>query len=286
MTWRLLPWTKEMAIGRFPTNETAGRIIIGQGRDTGRWGQQNMRGFSAVRWRRIPLRTQGKLRSLAAGFIAVQLLLVGCTSSKVEEARANPTGIEPDEALSIIFLERFSLEGHALMRDEVVDCIGRSIRNTNPSLQIVPPEEFRRAAFPDLEPEAAPRSPDSIALLLTHPVFRERISALNIRYLIVVGGATEYPRRSGGIYCGGAGHGAGCLGLIVWDKETRLAASVIDLKRARPAGEVKATASGNPWFGVFLIFPIGLPAPTEASACYDLGVAITKFIAGEQKTEN
>ncbi len=275
-----------MAIGRFPTNETAGRIIIGQGRDTGRWGQQNMRGFSAVRWRRIPLRTQGKLRSLAAGFIAVQLLLVGCTSSKVEEARANPTGIEPDEALSIIFLERFSLEGHALMRDEVVDCIGRSIRNANPSLQIIPPEEFRRAAFPDLEPEAAPRSPDSIALLLTHPVFRERISALNIRYLIVVGGATEYPQKSGEISCFGGPHGAACLGLIIWDKETRMAASVIDLKRARPAGEVTVTASGNPWFGVFLFYPIGLPAPTEPSACHDLGVAITKFIAGEKNTEN
>lgn len=234
--------------------------------------------------------SRGESRSLAVGLLGMAWLWVGCTKAELSEIRKAPTGIAPHEAVTIV-LDRFSNEFSPDKEDEFAGCIGEAIHQDHPNLLIVPPAEFRRTAFPDLVREATPSSPEYLALLLNHPEFRGRIASLGIRYLISVGGGTHQQEKDSYGGCGGGYGGVvACFGYVTWDRESRLAASVLDLKESRAAGEVHVSTSGRPWlvyvgsippFGI----PLGLPASTETRACRELGGAVAKFLAGGNPAE-
>lgn len=229
--------------------------------------------------------SRGESRSLAVTLLGTAWLWVGCTKAELSQIRQAPTGIAPHEGVAVV-LDRFSNEFSVDKEDEISGCISEAIHQYHPNLLIVPPAEFRRTAFPDLAPEATPRSPEYLALLLNHPEFRGRIASLGIRYLISVGGGTHQQERDSYGGCGGGYGGVGCFGVWTWDRESRLAASVLDLKETRAAGEVHVSTSGRPWFAYVgsippFGIPLGLPAPTETRACSELGEAVAKFLAGD-----
>jgi hypothetical protein len=220
-----------------------------------------------------------KSGELLLGLLTAAFLWGGCTTALVREVRETPTGIEPGAAIAFVFSREFSLAGQPVQEKEIIGCISGAVRKAHPTLRIVPPEEFRRAVFFDLAPEAAPNNPEYFALLLDHPTFRERVAPLGIRYLISVVGGTEQTAEVGVIPL----PPAALIGGAVWDRKSRLTASILDLKQARTSGEVRASASGSSWFVFVLPLPImiGAPAFTESKACGDLGEAVAKFLADE-----
>ena len=233
------------------------------------------------------------------GLLAATLLWAGCTTVQVQAVRHTATGIESKEAIALLFWRQSPPDRQdappirgkidvwrQIDEKEIVTCVSDEVRKAQPSLRVVPQDEFRRVAFPDLPPEAAPNSPEYLTLLLNHATFRERISSLGIRYLIFLRGATE---EKGDASAGGvAGPGAGVLVIGgSWDRNTRLSASILDLKQSREAGSVAASASGRPWFFAVLPSPLilGMPAFTESKACGELGQELVRFLAGERQTE-
>ena len=162
----------------------------------------------------------------------------------------------------IIFLRDISLEpGIDDISDEalLVDCIRNAIKSRDPKRIFVTYDTFRKRAFPELPAIAAPRHPRYIRLVLNRPDFRNRIADLNLRYMIFVGGVIE-TRTQGGIGCFAGGHAGACFGLVTWNKESRLAASILDMDRMEELETVNAKASGTAWLAVFIIFPFGFPA--------------------------
>lgn len=211
--------------------------------------------------------------ALALGLITSVWLGPGCTPAQARQAMSAPIASEPDQAIAItVSHEARDVEV------EAIRCIQRAIAKAHPAVRTVSPDEFRRAAFPDLPPEAAAHSTEYLALLLGDPRFGQRLAPLGIRYLVSVSGVTEHSLV-------GAGAG-GFAGLFVWDRQTRLAASVLDLAEGRLAGEMPATASGNPWLLIAGGIPLGVPAMTESRACEQLGEAVVKFLAGRSKPES
>jgi hypothetical protein len=216
-----------------------------------------------------------------AALLFLSTLLSACTTGAVTQSREAPTGLGTGEAIAFLFERQFSLDAKRVEESEIIGCITEGVRKFHPTLRIVLPDEFRRTAFPDLAPEAAPNTPEYFALLLDHPTFKERVATLGIRYLISVVGVTT---QTGGVGVTGiGGYGGGFL--VVgggWDRKSSLTASVLDLQKGRTAGKVEASASGHPWF--LIVFPspliMGAPAFTESKACGDLGNAVVKFIAG------
>ncbi len=103
--------------------------------------------------------------------------------------RLAPTEIESHDLVTAVLDEssgRFSLpEG-----EKVVGCITEAIHEKHPTVQVVPPDEFRRTAFPDLTPEEVSSELLDIASLVEQPEFQERIAPLGIRYLILAWGVT------------------------------------------------------------------------------------------------
>lgn len=193
-----------------------------------------------------------------------------------------PTGISAEEAVTVILNFSSSespLEAYAAEK-KFSACIAKVLRRKQPFVQFVPTDEFRSAAFPGLDMEAAPRSPESFALLMKSPEFQARIAPFGIRYLVIVGGGTATRHDWGSIEFYGGGPYGGFFGLKVWEKTSRLAAVVLDLKQGATAGEVSSAVTGHPWFGMLLIFPLGLPSFTEGRACEELGEAVEQFITG------
>jgi hypothetical protein len=101
--------------------------------------------------------------------------------------RLAPTEIDSHDLVTAVLDEssgRFSLpEG-----EKVVGCITGGIHEKHPRVRVVPPDEFRRTAFPDLTPEEVSSELLDIALLVEQPEFQERIAPLGIRYLILAWG--------------------------------------------------------------------------------------------------
>lgn len=208
-------------------------------------------------------------------FLPAALLLAGCTTAQVEATRQTSAQIEAHEPVAIVIPhEATELASNA------VTCISKALKGKFPNLRIVLPGEFHKAAFPDVAPELAPRALVYLPLLLNDPAFRARIAPLGLRYLISVQGKTE---QEGTVF----GEGAGGASVLGWsaDRKSNVTASVVDLKSGVAAGEIRAAASGKPWFvcvGVlFFCAPFGAPAFTEAEACDQIGTAVAKYFAGE-----
>ena len=219
--------------------------------------------------------------------LATGLLAVGCTTSQVLGVRdVPPVGSGPEDAIAVLlrqFPGKFSAEFIATEK-EIVSCLSDSIHKALPTLQIIPPDAVRRAAFPDLAPEEIPLSPKSLAVLLKASDLRERMARMNLRYLFVVEGHTK--QRAEPSLVGTPG--AGAVG-VAWARRAHLSAALVDLRETW-VREVTVTTTGRVWFGIVagggygggMALPIVVPAFPEARACGDLGEALAQWLAGAQ----
>ena len=164
------------------------------------------------------------------------------------------------------------------MENSINKCVTKAVHQANPSDKVIPPDEFRRVVFPDLEFSEAPHSVESFKLLLDDPTFLDRIAPLGLRYLVIASSTNREDKNTWG-HCSAGYMSLACLGGVVWDKSSQIAGVILDLKQARtlPA-ELSATASGKSEFGFFIIVPYAFRADTRSAACDVFGKAVAKAI--------
>jgi len=82
--------------------------------------------------------------------------------------------------------------------------------------------------------------------------------------------------------CGAIAPVVGCLWLYVWDKETRLSASILDAHQRNDIPKnVENISTGKSWFTLVDAFPygplpIGMPSFSVHNACSNVGNDIGK----------
>jgi hypothetical protein len=205
-------------------------------------------------------------------------LWAGCTTTaQVQAVRHTATGIKPKEAIAFVSWRPSlanALDSQPIDEEEIVTCISEEVRKAQPGLRIVARDEFRRAAFPNLPPEATPTGPEYLSLLLNHATFRERIVSLGIRYLIHMRGETV---QTGKLEAGGIG-GAGAGVLVIggsWDRNTRFSASILlDLEQSRRGESTREhvwAALGQPYATGRWMMPIDDRARTVWTYYYEDG---------------
>ncbi len=215
---------------------------------------------------------------------ACLIFAFGCTNIQVQKDRKIATDIKANEKVSFIF-DRSSIKDIKdvqELEEKIEVCIGKALKKLNPPIQTVSAEKFRNTVFPGLDYLAVPSSLDSLTTLLQTASFKERINILGLRYLLIL--KHEYSSNSepiGG--CVGGGAGGLCLAFLVWNNETKISATILDLTKNCSAGEVKAQAIGRPWVGIVLVFPLGFPAFSEGPACDALGKQVANFVGGNHK---
>jgi hypothetical protein len=154
-------------------------------------------------------------------------------------------------------------------------CIERAVMQRHPGVRVMMPGRFYELAFPRLTAAEAPRSLESLQVLLQDDVFRSTLLAAGVKQIVVAGGAARRSYQTGAVqpyYIGG--YAAGVLwlwGSIVWDNESRLAAYVIDIERRVSAAEIQSFAKDQSSFGVHILLPTGNPSGAQEKACSDLG---------------
>ena len=218
------------------------------------------------------------------GSALLMLVLLACSNTDTTSNLIEPDTAKPKDGMVLVFFREFSFEpGVDDIDDEqaMLECVGNAILDERPQQPLVPFDEFHRIAFPKLSSESVPRTPKYLSILLKRPDFYDRLRTNGVRYIAFLGGTTQTSQPRGGIWCGGYGHGAGCFGLVRWDKRSRLGASILDLDKVQDQTELRSVADGSSVFGMFIIFPFGVPSNTVGAVCEGLGHRIAGYLSGE-----
>ena len=142
------------------------------------------------------------------------------------------------------------------------------------TVSIYPTRGFQDAMFPWFERQHAPRTLDDLRALMARPRVAERVANIHVRYLISVA-ATQTSDVFPGLLCGAGYAGAGCLGLMLDNKETSLKALIWDLRDVSETGKLTSTSSGSS-AALGIIVPIVFTAYTEEEACRALAKSIAR----------
>ena len=212
-----------------------------------------------------------KHTNLAAYPWLLALLLPACSTVEVQEPQNALAALEPGEAVTVVLNSYFGSDETYSAEDSISKCVTKAVHKANPLVKVIPPDEFRRVAFPDLELNEMPHSVESFKLLLDNPSFLDRIAPMGLRYLVIAGSTNNEVSRRECLPPFLCGHG--------WYKSSRLAGIILDVKQARtlPA-ELSATASGKSWFYLIVILPLGFRADPGSAACDGFGKAVAKAI--------
>ena len=213
----------------------------------------------------------------------------GCTSVWVQERRLAPTGLALEDTIAVILTAPVKDEYSAELENQVTECVQGALGGIHPGIRIIPPNQFRKLAFPDLTIDQIPSGYFPWQSLLRDPVFHNKIAPLGLRYMRALN--TEESRRVTDAEWTAATSMLGGPGPSLswsWENEVLMEAIVVDARHRRIAGAVHAYAKGNSGAGVSLVtFPIpfllphGMVSFPFGVACRGLGEALAKFLTEE-----
>ena len=196
------------------------------------------------------------------------------------EAAAEPGfSIGPQEGLMVVYFRAAALENAS---EDIEGCVEQQIRARLPKQHIVTYEEFRRAAFPQLDGASAPRHPSYLGILFDDANFRSSVSFLGVRWIVFVSGTSSSRAEN----FGGGGSGVLAAGGTTY-KSTSLGAAIVSVNDLSRGQHLGTSANGKQFFLAGAIggamgalpFLIYLPVTTEGPACRALGQQVASRIA-------
>lgn len=207
------------------------------------------------------------------------LVATACGTNELSvrgERQVQDIGFEPGEALTIVNASPATL-------DDIFQCVEHALYKEAPDLTFVSPSMFRDSLFPWFEPATAPHSVEELAEVLGNPAVRQRMEGFALRYVIAVSGDTDENTDTWG-GCFGGYAGAGCVGGLLLNKKTELAATILDVKHLRQISELAASGSGSSQAGMIVIVPYVTVNSTESSTCRVLAERIVQVLRGEPES--
>jgi hypothetical protein len=203
-------------------------------------------------------------------------LLNGCTTTQTDEAITLHQPITSGEG--IVLLSDFVNSSVEYSDKDVDKCLGKWMREFNPKLKFVAAHEFRNQLYPYFSASTAPRTVEEYQILLNNRLVKDRIRAMEVRYLIVHGGKTSQDYHGSILPVFGGGSVGGFLGLLWWNRHTAFDAQIWDMKTGESKGKINVQSSGTgilPSMG--LPIPLYLPA-TEKASCKELAKHIVSAL--------
>ncbi|MBU2676100.1 MAG: hypothetical protein KJP16_03380 [Gammaproteobacteria bacterium] len=207
-------------------------------------------------------------------FGLLTVCLVGCVTSRVEDARENVTGLNAGD--SVVIMAKSYHQGNAT-ESKYITCIEDALGRGSQGLRVIPRQQFVDSLFPWFEPRTAPAETKGLTKLMERPGVSKIVNDLGVRYIVWLDGDTETVAQGGSLSCAAGPGGGGCFGFAWWQKDADYEAAVWDLEGYESAGTVTADVSGTSFLPA-LVVPIPLIARTQAAACKGLAQQLRAFI--------
>jgi hypothetical protein len=211
-------------------------------------------------------------------FALASTMLSACVTSRVENVRANATGISEGEGI-VIMAKSYHLGNET--EAKFITCVGNSIGSGSSGLRVVPNSEFVDALFPWFEPRTAPAETKGLPTLMSRPGVAQKIKDKGIRYVVWLDGDTDKVAGGGSMSCAAGPGGGGCFGFAWWQNDSNYEADVWDLTGLEDVGTVSADVSGTSFLPAIVI-PIPLIARTQSKACNALADQLKLFIVSDE----
>jgi hypothetical protein len=202
------------------------------------------------------------------------ILLSGCVTSRVEDARIAGTGLEDGE--SVVIMAKSYHQGNETESD-YISCLERALGSGSKGIKVIPNQQFVDALFPWFEPRTAPAETKGLTALMKRPGVAKAVDDMGVRYIVWLDGDTERVAQGGSLSCAAGPGGGGCFGFAWWQNDADYEASVWDLKGNESAGTVSADVSGTSFLPAVVV-PIPLIARTQTRACKGLAQQLRAFI--------
>ncbi|MCU0531212.1 MAG: hypothetical protein MUE76_03860 [Syntrophales bacterium] len=194
------------------------------------------------------------LRVFLGAFSLMILCACGAGGVTVKQERFHRTGIGAQEK-AVILLERCVDNNQRKDSEEkerqLVDCLRQEMAAGDRVIETLSADDFRATLLPGVKFENAPRSPGALLDLMKKDDVQSRVSAMNVRYLIVVD-IQNSARRS------------------------TYRATVLDAKSRVASGTASSDFAGRVGSSLPLL------SGAEREACAGLGKAVYNFITSEE----
>lgn len=212
-------------------------------------------------------------------FLLIVLALGACSSTtSVDEIRqsADPLAIEDGDTL--VLLGRHDA-GHYVTDTNFVNCVAGRMEGID-KLGILEEPLFVDELFPWFEPRTAPKTLKRMKRILSEPLVAKKIEELNLKYLVWMDGHTENIDQAGSLSCAVGVGGAGCFGLLSWNKLSFYEAVVWNLAKMKEEGRVRVDSEGTNYVLGALV-PIPLLTQSKGDACIGMGKQLRQFFETE-----
>jgi len=203
--------------------------------------------------------------------------LSACTTTFIDEYKqSGMDSITLQEHESIVVLGRRHLSDYET-EPKFVECIGDRLINQS-LINVVSEETFINQLYPWFEPRTAPLKLRRMETLLSNPKVAEKISQMNVKYIIWVDGNTKITDSKGSISCSISPGGGGCFGFASWDKLASYEAVIWDVENMQEKGRVSIDAEGSSYL-VAVVAPIPFIARVQANACKGLSNQLKNYFS-------
>ena len=202
-------------------------------------------------------------------------VLAGCSSvTAVDEIRQQAEPLDVNQGDSIVLLGRRDA-GHYQTDTNFVSCVGRQLESVD-ELTVFDEGEFVDTLFPWFEPRTAPKSLARLERILQDALVAEKLTDLNLRYLVWMDGHTETIDKAGSMSCAAGVGGAACFGLLSWNKLSFYEAIVWDIADMKEEGRVRVDSEGSNYV-IGAVVPIPLLSQSKGDACKGMGKQLRSF---------
>jgi hypothetical protein len=202
------------------------------------------------------------------------IFLAGCVSSRIEQTRDASTGISVGEA--VVLLGRASYN-EKQTEENFTRCVAGELEGGDYPIRIIEENQFKDDLYPWFEARTAPTTAQELGALFAQPGVKERIDAVNVRYLTWIDGDTVTIDSGGSMSCTVSTFGGGCFGMSYWEEDASYKASIWDLETMTSTGKISADASGTSYIAG-LVVPIPILARPGNAACKGLAKQLRDFI--------
>ncbi len=201
-------------------------------------------------------------------------LISGCVTSTIDERVYNAPTQGIGDASVVILGRRHGSDYET--EPDFVKCVGDHIAAADQSVTVVGELEFLNALYPWFEPRTAPMHPEDIERLLEQKPVQEKMTALNVEYMIWLEGSTVRSGGAGAVACSLGG----CFGFGTWTQDANYEATIWDFTDRAEVGQVSTSASGQSYMPAVIV-PIPIIAPVQGTACDGIGEQLLGFLSSK-----